>query len=317
MRQAEAPVSPEELCRLLWQQAAECVWSFDLRGRLHWICGNTCPLFGKKPQNLLGAAWKRKLSKLLSGQVSLRRELLPDPSGAWFSVTHRPLGPPDARVRVIGGVARTVTPASSQPDAKLSQLAKFLHDDVGQNLSVAGLQLDLLRVDLGAGIPTLAARTDQIQDLLENLMQRIRQVSSDLVDGVGHAGIGMALERLVARMQVSFPGSLLLRTSSGISLGDESGAALYGAARLALEHAIRQPSCSRIEILLKSTPGGLAIEIHGRMSRETRQDASYSERDLGLLLLEEHAAQHNLGLWITLERDKGLLVKSCPRDESL
>jgi len=47
------------------------------------------------------------------------------------------------------------------------KLARTLHDEVAQVLSAAGLQLDILRMDLGDRVPEIAVRTAEIQELLE------------------------------------------------------------------------------------------------------------------------------------------------------
>jgi signal transduction histidine kinase len=47
-------------------------------------------------------------------------------------------------------------------------------------MSAAGLQLDLLRMDLAGRVPEIGARTEQIQRLLERAMSRVRELITEL-----------------------------------------------------------------------------------------------------------------------------------------
>ena len=57
-------------------------------------------------------------------------------------------------------------------------------DSVGQNLSAAGLHLDLVRMDL-EGSPEIAARIHEIQHSLEEMMQQLRSMGTLPVETLG------------------------------------------------------------------------------------------------------------------------------------
>jgi hypothetical protein len=309
MRQAEAPVSSEDIRRLLWRDAVESAWAFDRAKQIHWICESAAPLYGRSPEDLLGAEWRRKVSAIFSGRAFLLRHLLLDPSGASFSLTHFPLRSPDGAVRFVGGVARRVTPGKLDHASTSDRLSRFLHDELAQNLSVAGLQLDLLVMDFGSAVPALAERAGQIQDLLESMMQRVREVNADLTERLSPGGLAANLERLAARLRVSLSCDVFLRLAPRVSIPTKTAGALYAAARLAAGYAGRKISCSRLEFLLKSTPCGPVLEIRGRTAGKTRSILGRHEADAEWLLLEQHAARCHLGLWLIWERDKGMLIK--------
>jgi signal transduction histidine kinase len=65
--------------------------------------------------------------------------------------------------------------------AERERLARALHDDIGQTLTAVGLQLELLRMDSG---PEAAARVAGIQRLLEQAIERVRELSRQLRAGV-------------------------------------------------------------------------------------------------------------------------------------
>jgi signal transduction histidine kinase len=56
----------------------------------------------------------------------------------------------------------------------------MLHDQVGQVLSAAGLQLELLRMDFEQRIPEVSTRTAEIQQLLERALVHVRALICEL-----------------------------------------------------------------------------------------------------------------------------------------
>jgi signal transduction histidine kinase len=89
------------------------------------------------------------------------------------------------------------------------KLARMLHDEVAQILSGAGMQLDILRMDLEERVPEIASRIAEIQSLLDQVAKRIRHLSYDLnPDIVKRAGLKSALDRLVGRFRRVFPRGL-------------------------------------------------------------------------------------------------------------
>ncbi len=61
-----------------------------------------------------------------------------------------------------------------------ARVATILHDQVGQVMSAVGLQLELLRMDFEHGTPEIAARTEEIQKLLERALTHVRSLVSEL-----------------------------------------------------------------------------------------------------------------------------------------
>ncbi|HZT28314.1 MAG TPA: histidine kinase [Bryobacteraceae bacterium] len=296
--------------QLLWQQLPECAWVFDHNLALRPV-RSRAPLFDQPPQAFLGSSWKRKISGVLSGRFLFLRELRPAPAGGHYSLVHLPVRSADGLIRFAGGFAAELRPASGSTfeEPSLDQLTRVLHDDVGQALSVAGLQLDLLRMDLSPRIPEIAGRTEQIQALIERAMQSIRAVSYEAMDEAGRIGLPKALEKLALQAGSGLPGGLRVRCSPGVRVGRPAGTALYRIARQAVVSAAQSASCSRIEILLKSSRSRPVLEIRGR-EPGPREQAAWDWRDSGWLALEHRAAQANIPLVILSERGKGLLVRA-------
>jgi two-component system sensor histidine kinase UhpB len=73
---------------------------------------------------------------------------------------------------------------TSAQERERSRIARALHDDVGQAMSAAGLQLDLLRMDIADRFPEIGVRTAEIQRMLERAMSRVRELITELGPGV-------------------------------------------------------------------------------------------------------------------------------------
>jgi signal transduction histidine kinase len=58
--------------------------------------------------------------------------------------------------------------------------AGYLHDELGPALMAAGMELDLLRMDVETGDPALAARIAAIQKRIEDCFQHVRYLTSQL-----------------------------------------------------------------------------------------------------------------------------------------
>lgn len=79
---------------------------------------------------------------------------------------------------------------------KLRLAGRSLHDDVGSLLAVAGLRLQLLRMDH----PPLAERANEVAEALDGVMDRVRKLTRELDPSpVARAGLKNALLDLAER----------------------------------------------------------------------------------------------------------------------
>ena len=93
---------------------------------------------------------------------------------------------------------RILTKALNNREQQEKRISSLLHDDMGQILSAAGLQLDVLRMDIEKEAPDIARRISENQKLLEQAVESVRKLSQELNPAVvERAGLEVALERLV------------------------------------------------------------------------------------------------------------------------
>jgi len=177
------------------------------------------------------------------------------------------------------------------------KLARMLHDEVAQILSGAGLQLDILRMDLQDRVPEIASRTAEIQSLLDRVVRHIRNLSYELKpDIVKRAGLQPALDLLVGRFRRVFQGSLHLVYAPSVHIPTEVGVALERIAEEAVANAVRHAQCDRIRIIVKSTRDGAALRVRDNgigfdYERERRVPSG-----LGLLMMDHCAKKAGLSL---------------------
>jgi len=202
-------------------------------------------------------------------------------------------------------------------ESERGRLARFLHDEVGQSLSAAGLQLDLLRMDFETAAPQIAPRTMELQGMLETIMAAVRDFSYELnPDIVERAGLHAAMDRLVGRIRKRFSGNLRLMTDTTLHVPPPVGSAIYKIAAEALENSLQHSGCSQIELVIKSTPDGPALEVRDNGKGFEAADLGGQHRGLGLLVMEHYAAQNNLRLAVESERGKGTTVRAVFANDS-
>jgi PAS domain S-box-containing protein len=321
------------LAEIFLQQSPACQWIVSSDGTFARIYGDPLALFGRTATQLLGrspddvlepdeaAAWRDRFERALSGEMLLLRERRA--KGTWY-VTVFPLRVV-GKIQFVGASAREITPwaaaeqelrhtvlgALKAQEFERSMVSKFLHDSVGQNLTALGLQLDLIRMDLESALPDTRQRIGDIQKLLEEMMESVREYSYELNPSmVERAGLRAALDRLAGRIRTRFPGSLRLNVDPSLKLDPKLASALYQILQEAVENAVQHSGCSAIEIAVKSSRTGTILEVRDNGRGFDPADLVSGRRGLGLLSMEHYAAQAGLELVITSTRETGTTVRA-------
>jgi len=189
------------------------------------------------------------------------------------------------------------------------KLARLLHDEVAQILSGAGLQLDILKMDLENRVPEIADRTAEIQELLDRVVRQIRELSYELnPDIVERAGLQLALDLLVGRFRKLFGGSLRLVYDSSVRVPTSIGTAMERIAAEAVANAVRHSGCGQIEIVVKSTREGVVLRVRDDGCGFDYDNARMSPRGLGLLMMEYCAGKAGLRLTVSGNEERGVTI---------
>jgi signal transduction histidine kinase len=321
------------LAEIFLQQSPACQWIVSADGAFARFYGDPLPLFdrsaaelvGRLPDDVLGsdesASWRGRFARALNGETTQLRERRP--AGTWW-VTVFPLRI-EGEIRFAGGSAREVTPwaaaeqelrhtvlgALKAQEFQRTMVSRFLHDSVGQNLTAFGLQLDLIRMDLESVSPDTCRRIGDIQKLLEEMMERVREYSYELNPStVERAGLRPALDRMAGRIRTRFPGTLRLNVDPSLKLDPKLASALFQILQEGVENAVQHSGCSAIEIAVKSTRTATVLEVRDNGRGFDPADLVSGRRGLGLLSMEHYAAQAGLELVITSTRETGTTVRA-------
>jgi Signal transduction histidine kinase len=196
-----------------------------------------------------------------------------------------------------------------------AKLARLLHDEVAPILSGAGLQLDILRMDLEDQVSGVSSRTAEIQDLLERVVRHIRDLSYELnPDVVKRTGLQPALNLLVSRFQRVFPGSLRLAYDPSIHIPVEAEVALERVATEAVGNAVRHAHCTQIDLLVSSTGEGAKLQVRDNGIGFDYAGELNFPRGLGLLMMDFCARQSGLHLTVDGNLGHGSVVTAILMD---
>ena len=144
--------------------------------------------------------------------------------------------------------------ACVRAQAELRRAGRVLHDDIGSLLAVAGVRLQLLRMD----VPDLAERTLELGEVLDRAMDAVRTLSQDLDSspvrrlGLKNALLGLAKRHSGARRQVT------VRFTMSSTLPPEVAEVIYQATSRAVIAATGRPDVTRIRI---SAAGARSVTV--------------------------------------------------------
>jgi len=166
--------------------------------------------------------------------------------------------------------------------SELRRAAQVLHDDVGSLLAVAGLRLQLLRMDF----PETATRAAEISQALDGVMEHVRVLGRRLEPSpVRRTGLKNALLDLAeSRMGLGGPAaevSVVLRYAATATLPPEVADAMYHA--IASSLAAAGKDVRRIAISVSgSRDMAVRVSLDGRCPGSALSAAALLARHSGL-----------------------------------
>jgi len=182
--------------------------------------------------------------------------------------------------------------ACVRAQAELRRAGRVLHDDIGSLLAVAGVRLQLLRMD----VPDLAERTLELGEVLDRAMEAVRTLSQDLDSspvrrlGLKNALLGLAKRHSGARRQVT------VRFTTSGTVPPEVAEVIYQAASQAVVAAAGRADVTRIRI---SATGARTLTVRVADNGKPGPDSSLAVA----AMLARHA-----GLGFETATGKGTIV---------
>ncbi len=220
----------------------------------------------------------------------------------------RPIGGQTKDPRVTSApqpaLAQMLFAAMNDHEAVLARVSRLLHDDVSQVLSAVGLQLDAMRMDFREQAPGMEQRAAEIQELLEQAIEQLRDITNELNPSiVERAGLQFALDRLIGKARATFPGTVRLHFDSSLRVPTVLAKTFYKITECALDIAKATQECSLIDIHIKRAQREYVLEIsHNGTVGES------SAAPLGQLLMDYYASKNHVTLKTERAPGRGSIV---------
>jgi signal transduction histidine kinase len=196
--------------------------------------------------------------------------------------------------------------AMNEHEAVLSRVSRLLHDEVSQVLSAVGLQLDAMRMDFREQAPGVDGRATEIQELLEQAIEQLRDITNELNPSiVERAGLQFGLDRLIGMTRAGFAGTLRLHFDASLRVPTILAKAFYKIADCALDIAKATPGCSLIDIHVKRAQGEYVLEISDNGPVD-----DMGSPPLGQLLMDYYASKNHVTLRTERVPGKGSVIRA-------
>jgi len=329
------PQSPPAaaLCEMLLRQSHGCAWLLQPDATFHAVFGAPVRVFGRTAPQLEGldfaglcppdarAAWCSRLGRVFAGETVGASGKF-DGGESTFAITLFPVPAQEGGIVFAGGMAHEMGDGAlvlrklAALEADCSRLSQLLHDHVAQNLSAAGLQLDLLRMDLAGAHIAIPPRIAEIQIMLEGIMGLVRGVNRELNPALAERlGLRAALDELAGHLRANFKGCVRVFTDTKAQLPPHAAGAMYRIAQEAAGNAARRAGCSVIEILLKSLRSGPALEIRDDAPGVDGSAGAF-QAGLELLVIQHIADAAGIEVQIGSAPEKGSVLRALWRGAS-
>lgn len=189
------------------------------------------------------------------------------------------------------------------------RIARELHDDTGQTLTLLLVRLKLL--EQGADAEARQQEIAALRGLVSAAIDRVRQLALDLrPPALDHLGLAASLRSLVRQLKETTQLAIALELPEGpIALSPERAIAVYRIVQEALTNVLKHGQAQQVQVKLVRLAGQLLIRVEddGRgfdlrgLERLRRQDTD--GRGLGLFGMMERA--HLAGGRFSIESHPG------------
>ena len=178
-----------------------CHWSFNSAHKFHHIAGDAASIFHRPAADLWrrhvsivddpSGTWPVRLNRMFQGQAPMEQSTAPGPDGEYV-LFHVPIRGDDDTVIFVAGFAfpaGPLLPAATElllaahatvqaVEVKRTRTTRLLHDVVAQSLSGAGLQLELLKLEIQGQSADALKRAGEIQKSLEEVLKFVREFNA-------------------------------------------------------------------------------------------------------------------------------------------
>ncbi len=169
-------------------------------------------------------------------------------------------------------------------------IAREIHDELGQSLTVLKIQTSLLLNKLQRNQPELETQTESIIELIDQTVESVQKISAKLRPGIlDELGLVPAIEwqsqefhnRTGIKCEYTLP-------KNGVNLSDEKATAIFRIFQEALTNVARHADAKKVSVILKQEDTQLTLEVTDNGQGITSGQKE-DPNSLGLLGMKERA----------------------------
>jgi len=207
------------------------------------------------------------------------------------------------QLRALAGRLQTVR------EEERTRAAREIHDELGQALTAIKLEFTALLRELPANQEPVRQRSQSILNLLDEGIQSIRRIATELRPGIlDDLGLAAAVEwvakefqtRTGTKVHVSLP-------NVEIAMDPERDTALFRILQETLTNVARHASATQVDVRLAKEDGTLILEVRDN-GKGIRQDQLSGGKSFGVLGMQERAVMLGGEINITGIPGKGTTV---------
>jgi signal transduction histidine kinase len=189
-------------------------------------------------------------------------------------------------------------------------VAREIHDELGQALTAIKIDLVSLKRQFPPDVEQQRKRTDSILGLVDQTIQSVRRISTELRPGIlDDLGLVAAVEwaaeefeaRTGTRCRLDLPGD-------DIEIDQERATAMFRIFQETLTNVARHANASEVGVRLAKENGDLTLEVHDN-GRGIGEEQLTGGRSLGILGMRERVALLGGELGIIGAPQKGTTIR--------
>lgn len=293
------------------------------------ILGQYCPFVVHGLQHPIDNC---PLEEAVITNQAIEKEIMDQSSGHWIRSSVYPIGGTTANgKRIFFHMITDITDRkqaeaqvkiSSEQLRKLAQhlesireeektnLAHEIHDDLGQILTAIKMDVSWLTKKMPETEGVLAEKAKTINILIDEAIQTVQRVSSELRPGIlDHIGLEAAIEWQVQELRKRT--EIIFEFTPGekkIKLDQDRATTIFRICQEALTNIIRHANAGKVKITLTEEPEGIVLEISDNGKGISVEQLS-NPKSFGLISMRERAYSWGGDVKINSSPGEGTRVK--------
>lgn len=178
-------------------------------------------------------------------------------------------------------------------EAELKNIAREVHDELGQVLTALRMDISLLRMQFGEQNPPLLSKIEDMRVLVDQAIQGVRDVTVNLRPPALDMGLVPALNWLCNEFNArNLIPCVLQAIEPQQALSEEHIMVIFRIVQESLTNVVRHAGASRVEITLTQGDDGLMVTIRDD-GQGFDPDAPRRKKSFGLMGMKERALAIN------------------------